>query len=285
MKDYYTILEVSPTASAEEIREQYLFLIQAWHPDKFGSAAQKAKAEEKTKQINIAYDVLRDSGKRADYDRGLKGQPARAREAGRQRPTPTERERKPAEEAPRPRAEGRRPRQAREETAQPDPAEEARRRLEQEKAEQEWIRVYFEQARRRQSGERPAAAKAASRKPIRVLIVDDLPDARTQLRDLLKSEAGFQVVGDAANGPEAVAQFDALMPDVMLTGINKPTREGFVATEAIRRKHPTSRVIILSVQSSTSNIREAAMLGACDYLTKPVRAEELRAAIHLAAGR
>ena len=60
MKDYYAILEIPPTASSEAIREQYLFLIQAWHPDKFRTAAQKAKAEEKCKQINIAYDILKD---------------------------------------------------------------------------------------------------------------------------------------------------------------------------------------------------------------------------------
>jgi DnaJ-class molecular chaperone with C-terminal Zn finger domain len=68
MKNYYQILEVEPDASQDKIKEQYLFLIQAWHPDKFPNPAQKTKAEEKTKDINAAYEVLRNSVKRAKYD-------------------------------------------------------------------------------------------------------------------------------------------------------------------------------------------------------------------------
>jgi hypothetical protein len=71
MKNYYQILEVEPDASGEKIKEQYLFLVQAWHPDKFSQAAQKAKAEEKIKQINVAYDVLKSPAKRAEYDQQL----------------------------------------------------------------------------------------------------------------------------------------------------------------------------------------------------------------------
>lgn len=72
MKDYYQILEVELDASEDQIREQYLFLIQAWHPDKFSNARQKTKAEEKTKDINAAYQILRDSAKRAEYDRSTR---------------------------------------------------------------------------------------------------------------------------------------------------------------------------------------------------------------------
>jgi curved DNA-binding protein CbpA len=71
MKNYYQILEVEPDASAENIKEQYLFLVQAWHPDRFSKADQKAKAEEKIKQINVAYDVLKDPARRTEYDNKL----------------------------------------------------------------------------------------------------------------------------------------------------------------------------------------------------------------------
>src|SRR5208337_3020595 len=98
MKDYYAILEVSPTATQEEIREQYYFLIQAWHPDKFRNAEQKAKAEEKSKEVNIAYAVLKDFAKRAEYDRKLSGQPSRVRQAERPQQTEEHRRRKQAEE-------------------------------------------------------------------------------------------------------------------------------------------------------------------------------------------
>ncbi len=71
MKNYYQILEVEPDASDEKIKEQYLILVQAWHPDKFSKADQKARAEERVKQINAAYDVLKSPQKRAAYDQQL----------------------------------------------------------------------------------------------------------------------------------------------------------------------------------------------------------------------
>ena len=71
MKNYYQILEVEPDASEQKIREQYMFLVQAWHPDKFSKADQKARAEERIKEINAAYDMLRDPGRRAEYDQSL----------------------------------------------------------------------------------------------------------------------------------------------------------------------------------------------------------------------
>ena len=70
-KSYYQVLEVEPSASEEKIKEQYLFLVQAWHPDKFSKAEQKTRAEEKIKEINAAYDVLKDPAKRAEYDQKL----------------------------------------------------------------------------------------------------------------------------------------------------------------------------------------------------------------------
>jgi formylglycine-generating enzyme required for sulfatase activity len=69
MLDYYEILEVSLDASQEQIKAQYRFLAQAWHPDKFASAETKVKAEEKLKKINEAYAVLKDAVKREQFDR------------------------------------------------------------------------------------------------------------------------------------------------------------------------------------------------------------------------
>ena len=69
MKDYYAILEVSPETSQKEIKAQYRFLLQAFHPDKLSTLSHRARAEEKTKEINEAYAILGDEGKRAAYDR------------------------------------------------------------------------------------------------------------------------------------------------------------------------------------------------------------------------
>jgi DnaJ-like protein len=71
MKDYYRILEVEPTATAEQVKAQYLFLTQAWHPEKFPNADLKAKAEEKIKEINEAYGVLGDPSRRESYNSEL----------------------------------------------------------------------------------------------------------------------------------------------------------------------------------------------------------------------
>jgi CheY-like chemotaxis protein len=280
MKDYYAILEVPPTASQETIREQYLLLIQAWHPDKFPKPAQKAKAEEKCKEINIAYAVLKDARKRLKYDRDVRAGFSPFRE-----------------EAKRREAEDRRPpRQA--ETASQRAAEEQQQQAEQPNAEsratdyerraqeeEDWIRIYFEHARLRQSGPPQVGVKRHSKGPIRVLIVDDVSDARAHIRDLLSADADIKVVGEAPDGLHAVERFDALMPDVTIASINVPDLDSLAATGAILRKHPTAKVIILSVQSSPGYIRRAAMVGACDYLTKPPSIEHLQLAIRLASGR
>jgi curved DNA-binding protein CbpA len=65
--DYYAILEISPEASAEEIKKQYHFLAQAWHPDKFSSPEHKKRAEDRLKEINAAYEVL---SERENFARG-----------------------------------------------------------------------------------------------------------------------------------------------------------------------------------------------------------------------
>jgi curved DNA-binding protein CbpA len=87
MKDFYQILEVPNNAPQESIRQQYRFLILAWHPDRFANAAQKAQALEKAKVINLAYETLGDPGKRAqyDYERRLASQSARFEEQEQQR--------------------------------------------------------------------------------------------------------------------------------------------------------------------------------------------------------
>jgi len=72
MKNYYQILEVPSEASQDIIKEQYRFLVQAWHPDKFPNSTQKIKAEEKAREINEAYAVLNNPIKRAEYDKSIR---------------------------------------------------------------------------------------------------------------------------------------------------------------------------------------------------------------------
>jgi hypothetical protein len=68
MKDLYSILDLEPTATNEEIKYNYHFLLHAWHPDKFPDVSQKLKAEEKIRDINYAYEILINPESRQTYD-------------------------------------------------------------------------------------------------------------------------------------------------------------------------------------------------------------------------
>lgn len=263
MKDYYEILEVPPTATQEEIREQYYLLIQAWHPDKFRSPRQKAKAEEKSKEINIAFGILKDIAKRTEYDGKLSGQTSRNVKPERQKPTEERGQRKQAKE------EQQRPGYAQQQTERPEREPRHTDNAANASAQQEWIRYFFEQARRRQSKQPPGNPNKSHPVSIRVLVVDDVPDTRMHIRKLLSSETDIKVVGEASDGVEAVEKFSSLKPDVTTICINASAMGGITATEAIHRKHPLAKVIMISVQNSTSYIRRAMMAGACDYLNNP----------------
>ena len=71
MKNYYEILEVTSSATTDQIRSKWIILIQAWHPDKFRNHEQKSYAENKSKDINEAYQTLSNPQKREEYDRLL----------------------------------------------------------------------------------------------------------------------------------------------------------------------------------------------------------------------
>ena len=94
-KNYYELLEVEPGASEEKIKEQYLFLVETWHPDKFAKAEQRTRAENMTREINAAYEVLCNPARRAEYDRKLQSskktepkQPVRRQSPPRPAPVP-----------------------------------------------------------------------------------------------------------------------------------------------------------------------------------------------------
>ncbi len=149
MKDYYELLNVAPTASQETIREQYRFLIQAWHPDKFSNAAQKAKAEEITKELNSAYEVLKNPQKRARYDSERTGQASRYREEQSEQQAEEQRQRKQAEETQR-------------------RAKNARQQREQAKEENRRTKFEQEQKRSEEQRLRKEAEEGSKRKPFEI---------------------------------------------------------------------------------------------------------------------
>jgi pilus assembly protein CpaE len=114
---------------------------------------------------------------------------------------------------------------------------------------------------------------------IRVLIVDDLPETRENVRKLLQFESDIEVIGQAGTGEEAVQMAKEHQPDIILMDINMPGIDGIGASQQITETVPSVQIIIMSVQSDPNYLRRAMMAGARDFLTKPFGGDELVAAI------
>ena len=115
---------------------------------------------------------------------------------------------------------------------------------------------------------------------IRILLCEDQMLMRQGLRTILELEDGFEVVGEAANGEEAIQRFDELRqrglgPDIILMDIQMPRKNGVQATAAITTAHPQARVIILTTFDYEDYVFEAIKAGAVGYLLKDVPADEL----------
>jgi pilus assembly protein CpaE len=114
---------------------------------------------------------------------------------------------------------------------------------------------------------------------IRVLIVDDLPETRENVRKLLQFESDVEVIGQAGTGEEAVQMAQEYQPDIILMDINMPGIDGIGASQKISELVPRSQIIIMSVQSDSDYLRRAMLAGARDFLTKPFGGDELITAI------
>ncbi|MDN5323509.1 MAG: pilus assembly protein CpaE [Clostridia bacterium] len=110
---------------------------------------------------------------------------------------------------------------------------------------------------------------------IKVLIVDDIAETRENINRLLKLEEDIQVVGEAANGEQAIKKVEQLLPDVVLMDVNMPIMDGISSTEKISLNYPNTAVIIISVQGEAEYLKKAMMAGAREYLVKPFTADEL----------
>jgi len=112
-----------------------------------------------------------------------------------------------------------------------------------------------------------------------VLIVDDHRIVREGLRELLESEDDLDVVGEAADGRQAVALARRLAPDVVVMDVNLPELDGMEATRRILAERPDTRVVALSMHTDGSVARNMRNAGASAYLAKGVPTEDLIAAI------
>ena len=114
---------------------------------------------------------------------------------------------------------------------------------------------------------------------IRILLVDDHAMFRAGLRVLLDLYPDFEVVGEAGDGQQALAQVRELAPDVVLMDIAMPGLDGLMATRRIREESPQSRVIVLTQHENREYITPALKVGASGYVLKRAADEELVSAI------
>lgn len=115
---------------------------------------------------------------------------------------------------------------------------------------------------------------------IRILVVDDHAIVREGLCAMLEAKPGIRVVGDAADGDEAVQKSLDLLPDVILMDIRMPSKDGISATYDIIKLQPEARILVLSSFSEEDQIMESLRAGARGYILKDAKPDELVQAIH-----
>jgi DNA-binding NarL/FixJ family response regulator len=105
-------------------------------------------------------------------------------------------------------------------------------------------------------------------KTLRVLVVDDHDVVREGLCNLLAAQKQWQVCGEAASGSEAVEKTHQLRPDIVVLDFAMPDGDGLEATREIRKKHPQTEVLMLTVHNSEALIKEAFLAGAKAFVVK-----------------
>ncbi|HXG12490.1 MAG TPA: response regulator transcription factor [Gemmataceae bacterium] len=118
---------------------------------------------------------------------------------------------------------------------------------------------------------------------VTLLLADDHQIVRQGLRAILKAVTDFRLVGEAADGPEAVRLVERLQPDVLVLDLMLPGLNGLEVTRHVARRFPRTRIVILSMHSNEAYVVEALRAGATGYVLKESGAEDLVQAIRQAA--
>jgi two-component system chemotaxis response regulator CheY len=112
----------------------------------------------------------------------------------------------------------------------------------------------------------------------RVLVVDDAVFMRKVVSDAL-SKGGHEVIGEAANGQEAVDRFQELKPEVMTLDITMPEKDGLTALKEIIAMDPQARIVMCSALGQETKVLEAIKAGAKDFVVKPFQPDRVISAI------
>jgi two-component system chemotaxis response regulator CheY len=117
----------------------------------------------------------------------------------------------------------------------------------------------------------------------RVLVVDDAAFMRKMVSDAL-AKGGHEVIGHAANGVEAIAQFRELRPDLVTLDITMPEKDGLATLKDVMELDPGAKVIMCSALGQESKVLESIKLGAKDFVVKPFQADRVIDAVAKALG-
>ncbi len=118
---------------------------------------------------------------------------------------------------------------------------------------------------------------------VKVMIVDDAAFMRMMIRTILV-EAGYEVVGEAGTGEEAVNMYSVIQPDLVTMDITMPDMDGIEAVKQIKKKDPNAKILMCSAMGQQVMVLEAVQAGAKDFIVKPFHKEKVLAALSQAWG-
>jgi DNA-binding NarL/FixJ family response regulator len=130
----------------------------------------------------------------------------------------------------------------------------------------------------------PEKGRGSRSGPTRLAIVDDHQLAREGLRDMLTDAPDIQVVGEAANGQEALLMCSRLRPDLVLMDVRMPEMDGLAATREIKRRHPEISVMMVTMHENPDYLLEALKAGAAGYVLKDAPRHEVVTAVRRVRG-
>jgi two-component system, chemotaxis family, chemotaxis protein CheY len=117
----------------------------------------------------------------------------------------------------------------------------------------------------------------------RILIVDDAAFMRMMIRDIL-TKNGYEVVGEANDGAQAIEKFKELHPDLVTMDITMPEMDGIIALKEIKKMDPNAKVIMCSAMGQQAMVIDAIQAGAKDFIVKPFQADRVIEAIKKTLG-